>query len=390
MSSEAESQFGSFAPIEDDGSPVRVILVGAGQMGRHWLDVLTASPLVDVVGLVDLDVPLADRALDDLGLDGIATGSSVAAVAAATGAQAVVNVTVPVAHHAVNTEALFAGLPVLCEKPIAPSVAQTLSLIATANVAGQLLMTSQSRRYYRNLAKFRDEVKTLGSVEVVTAEFAKAAHFPGFREEMAHPLLIDMAIHPFDVVRYLLDADPVAVYCETFNPSWSWFSGDAAATAIFELEGRVRYVYTGSWVSAGLETSWNSSWRVSGVDGTALWDGEGAPVVEYGPEGAKSTAGESPVWDGEEIAGALAEFIHALRTGTVPSGDVHSNVLSLAMVEAAVESADGGRRVLIEDVLDAAYVTAIANERRDDVLAELQGWGSARAGLRTVNISAVS
>jgi predicted dehydrogenase len=355
-------------------------------MGRHWLDVLTASPLVDVVGLVDLDVPMADRALEDLGLSGLTTGSSVSAVAAATGAQAVVNVTVPAAHHAVNSEALFAGLPVLCEKPIAPSVAQTLSLIATSDVAGQLLMTSQSRRYYRNLARFRDEVKALGGVELVTAEFSKAAHFPGFREEMAHPLLIDMAIHPFDVVRYLLDLDPVAVYCETFNPSWSWFIGDAAATAIFELEGGVRFVYTGSWVSAGLETSWNSLWRVSGADGTAIWDGEGAPVVEYGPDGARSAAGSSAIWDGEEIAGALAEFISALRTGTVPSGDVHSNVLSLAMVEAAVESADGGGRVLVEDVLDAAYAAAIANEHRDDVLAELKAWGSARARLGAGNV----
>jgi predicted dehydrogenase len=171
MSSDASSSRGGFARIKDDGSPVRVVLVGAGHMGRHWLDVLTASPLVEVVGLVDLDVPMADRALEDLGLSGVTTGSSVSVVAAATGAQAVVNVTVPAAHHAVNSEALFAGLPVLCEKPIAPSVAQTLSLIATSDVAGQLLMTSQSRRYYRNLAKFRDEVKALGGVEVVTAEF---------------------------------------------------------------------------------------------------------------------------------------------------------------------------------------------------------------------------
>lgn len=44
----------------------------------------------------------------------------------------------------------------------------------------------------------------------------------------------------------------------------------------------------------------------------------------------------------EEIAGALAEFGAALRSGEVPSGEVHSNVLSLAMVEAAVQSASTG------------------------------------------------
>jgi predicted dehydrogenase len=350
-------------------------------MGRHWIDVLTRSALVELVGLVDLDVPLAERAVTDLALTGVAVGSSVSEVARRSGAQAVVNVTVPVAHHSVNTEALFAGLPVLCEKPIAPSVSQTLSLVATAEVAGQLLMTSQSRRYYRELARFRDAVKSLGDVEIVTTEFMKAAHFPGFREEMAHPLLIDMAIHPFDVARYLLDTAPVSVYCETFNPSWSWFAGDAAATAIFEMEGGARYVYNGSWVSAGLETSWNGSWRVSGSQGTALWDGEGAPQVAHPFDDGASAAATTPVWDGEEIAGALAEFVSALRTGYVPSGDVHSNVLSLAMVESAVLSADTGERILIHDVLETAYQQAIAAEKRPDVLARLRAWESVRAAV---------
>ena len=51
------------------------------------------------------------------------------------------------------------------------------------------------------------------------------------------------------------------------------------------------------------------------------------------PEGAqhdedRTHAGQGG--GGEEIAGSLAEFVDALRTGRVPSGEVHSNVLSLA------------------------------------------------------------
>ena len=376
---------GRFATFDDDSTPVRVVLVGAGQMGRHWLDVLRDSPDVELVGLVDLDVPLAERTRAEFALDSVLVGSSVAAVAHAANAQAVVNVTVPAAHHAVNTEALCAGLPVLCEKPIAPTVAQTLSLVAAADVAGQLLMTSQSRRYYTNLAEFRHAIHGIGDVEIAATEFFKAPHFPGFREEMRHPLLVDMAIHPFDVVRYLLDADPVSVYCETFNPSWSWFTGDAATTAIFELDRGIRYTYTGSWVSAGLETSWNGDWRVSGSSGTATWDGESAPAVGFGPSDPEAVTAGSTFVDteagAEEIAGSLAEFIHAIRTGIVPSGDVHSNVLSLAMVEAAVLSADTGRKVLIDSVLDDAYTQAVAVEKRADVRALLHAWGSARAGL---------
>lgn len=346
-------------------------------MGRNWVRLLAASPDVTLVGLVDLNVAAAEAALAEVGLTDVVVGTSVADVAAASGAQAVVNVTIPAAHHPVNVEALFAGLPVLCEKPVAPTVAQALSLAAAAEVSGQLLMISQSRRYYRTLAEFKSEVASLGDVGVVTTEFFKAPHFGGFREEMDHVLLVDMAIHQFDAVRYLLDRDPVSVYCEEFNPGWSWYAGDAAATAVFEFSGGARFVYTGSWCADGLETSWNGSWRVNAAAGSALWDGEGSPVVErVSSAGTDAVAPAGVTASAEEIGGALAEFVDALRTGVVPSGEVHSNVYSLAMVEAAVQSSSTGLKVQIADVLEAAYADAIASERRPDVRAALEGWGA--------------
>ncbi|MGN6206864.1 Gfo/Idh/MocA family protein [Humibacter sp.] len=363
----------TFARVTGEG-PLRVVLVGAGNMGRAWMRVLGESPDVALVGLVDLDTDLARRAAVEHGLD-VAVGPALAEVAAASSAQAVIDVTVPPAHHAVNTEALFLGLPVLCEKPIAPTVAETLSLIAAEEVSGQLLMTSQSRRYYPQLARLKAAAATLGDIGFVTTEFFKAPHFGGFRDEMEHPLLVDMAIHAFDVARYLLEADPVSVDCRTFNPAWSWYRGDAAASATFVFAGGTRFTYTGSWCSPGLETSWNGSWRVSGARGSATWDGEGEPRVEYA-DAFDSEASVVPD-SRSEIAGALDEFVEALRTGATPSGDVHSNVYSLAMVEAAVRSAAEERTVLLADVLEDAYAKALSNESRDDVRASLNAWGSA-------------
>jgi predicted dehydrogenase len=353
-------------------------------MGRAWIRLLASSPDVSLVGLVDLNLDAANSALADAGLVDVVVGTSVSEVASATGAQAVVNVTIPAAHHPVNVEALFAGLPVLCEKPVAPTVAQGLSLAASAEVSGQLLMISQSRRYYATLAAFKEQVASLGDVGIVTTDFFKAPHFGGFREEMDSVLLVDMAIHQFDAVRYLLDRDPVSVYCEEFNPSWSWYAGDAAATAVFEFDGGARYVYTGNWCADGLETSWNGTWRVNAAGGSSSWDGENAPVTERVESAGLSDVGSTDASAhaasvevvAEEIGGALAEFVHALRTGIVPSGEVHSNVYSLAMVEAAVLSSSTGAKVQIADVLEAAYADAIAAERRPDVLEALEGWGS--------------
>lgn len=162
----------------------------------------------------------------------------------------------------------------LGEKPAAQTVAEALSLAAAAEATGQLFMVSQSRRYNDQLVAFRQHVRGLGAIGGLGTRFAKAPHFGGFREQMDDVLLLDMAIHAFDSARYVLERDPVSVYCESWNPSWSWYRGDAAAAAVFTFEDDVRYVYDGSWCAPGAETSWNGDWRASGAAGTALWDGD--------------------------------------------------------------------------------------------------------------------
>ncbi|MCA4131742.1 Gfo/Idh/MocA family protein [Arthrobacter sp. M4] len=361
--------------MQDATGPVRVIQVGAGGMGRAWLRLLSSTPDVELVGVVDLNLETARAALDDLGIHDVPVAGSLTELAAVVDAQAVVNVTIPAAHHPVNVEAHLLGLPILCEKPVAPTIAQALSLAAVSEATGQLLMVSQSRRYFRALAQYRRHASRLGEIGALTCDFFKAPHFGGFREEMPHVLLVDMAIHAFDAARYVLDQDPVSVYCEEYNPGWSWYAGNASATAVFEMSGGARFSYTGSWCADGLETSWNGSWRVNGANGTALWDGTSVPVAEFVQglafdDGLPSSADDdSP----EEIAGALAEFVSALRTGETPSGEVHSNILSLAMVEAAVRSAESGQRVLIADVLNAAYEQALSSEQLPAAKAALEG-----------------
>lgn len=356
-------------------APLRVVQVGAGAMGAAWLRTVTDSSDVELAGVVDLDPELARTAARLAGHDGVAVGTSVREVIDRVRAQAVINVTVPTAHHDVTREALFAGLQVLSEKPIAPTVAEGLAMVAAAELTGSLLMVSQSRRYVNTFEQYRRVVGDLGQVGVVACEFFRAPHFGGFREEMADPLLVDMAIHHFDAARYLVGQDPVAVYCESHNPAWSWYAGDAVATAIFELSGGARYVYTGSWCSPAQETSWNGRWRVSAERGTATWDGDHSPVVAT----ADGPVDAGPAADGpEEIAGALAEFVDAVRTGTEPSGAGRANVLSLAMVESAVRSASTRRRVEIAEILAEAHDVAVRAEHRDDVRSVLTGWPDVR------------
>jgi len=351
--------------------PLRLLQVGAGGMGRAWLRTIAANPDVVLTGLVDLDVAVARKAADEHGFGDVPVAASIDELAA--GADAVIDVTVPVAHPKVSVDALLRGLPVLCEKPLAETVRECLAMVAASEASGQLLMVSQSRRYFRAGYAFQRQLAGLGPIGSLSCEFFKAPHFSGFRERMAEPLLVDMAIHQFDLARKLIGSEPVSVYCESYNPDWSWFDGNAAASAIFRFADGTRFSFTGSWCASGLETSWNGRWRASASGGTATWDGENAPVAEReSGEALPAAVLDEP----EEIAGSLVEFVHAVREATVPQSEVHSNVISIAMVEAAVRSASLGTPVRIADVLESAYQEALATVQDPTLQATLKSWPS--------------
>ena len=332
-------------------APLRVVVVGAGPMGRWWLRTVTESDEVELVGLVELDPDLAQRALTDAELDVPVVASVTALIEQGVTPDAVINVTVPRAHLPVNAEALQLGLPVLCEKPLSESLVECLQMAQVSEQTGQLLMVSQSRRYWPAVTALQSQIELIGPLELAFCEFAKAPRLDGFRVVMPQPLLVDMAIHHFDLSRKLLGADPVSVHAQSWNPSWSWFAGDACASATFTYDSGARFTYAGSWVSPGLETSWNGEWRLAGPTGSATWDGDHAPIMQT-DDGEVVTAelGDEP----DQIAGSLREFVHAVRTGTTPQGEVHSNITSIAMVLAAVRSAETGDPVVIADLIDQA------------------------------------
>jgi myo-inositol 2-dehydrogenase/D-chiro-inositol 1-dehydrogenase len=367
--------------LSDFGAPgdrLPVIVVGAGAMGGEWLRMLAGSTNARTVGVVDLNLELAASTVASIGLDDVVIGASIEEVAARSGAKAVINVTVPQAHRVVNEQALRAGLPVLCEKPLAPTVAEALRQVALADLTGGLLMVSQSRRYFARLTEFREAVQNLGPLAAVHAAFYREDHEPGFREQMAHPLLVDMSIHHFDQLRLVTGDEPVAVRCSSWNPPWSWYAGDAAAAAEFELASGARFVYSGSRCTPGLQTSYNAEWRVYGEGGAAEWDGE--QLVR-----AEPAFGEAPESDRlEGIEGSLEEFVASLRTGVTPQNEVRANVLSLAMVEGAIRSSErGGERIVIAELLEESLTQAIVDERQNDIAELLRSWASAADGIST-------
>ena len=334
----------------------KAVIVGAGGMGRSWGKNLLANDAVEVVGWVDIRPGIAAEAIAETGSPRAQPAERLDRALAEFRPDFVVDVTIPEAHHDVTIEALAAGVPVLGEKPMTDSMERAREMVAASERAGKLYMVSQSRRYEPNLHALRRLiVEQTGPLGILNSDFYIGAHFGGFRDEMPSPLLLDMAIHTLDAARFLCGADPVAVYCDEFNPSWSWYRGDASATAIFEMTGGLRYTYRGSWCAEGRPTSWEGEWRAVGPHGTATWDGHTAPSAEIVVEGSgfhsKTEPRSVPVDAAmpRAIAGSLRDFLNALETGATPMGECHDNIKSLAMVFGAIESARTQSKVSLED-----------------------------------------
>ncbi|WP_304502253.1 Gfo/Idh/MocA family protein [Brachybacterium sp. FME24] len=365
--------------------PARVVVVGAGGMGSWWAREVAASPVAELVGVADLVEGAPQRVVEQAGVadpSAVGVGSDGVDLAVELGADLLIDPTVPVAHHPVTVKALHAGIPVLGEKPVTETLPEALSLVAHTELTGVPFMVSQSRRFFRQVRQLRSFVAAHGPTVLTSAFFSLYTEMEGYRRTQLHPLLRDMGIHAFDTARYIMDADPVAVTARGAQPDWSVYSHDATVTATFEMSDGSLFVYNGTWNARGLPTYWNSEWRIGAQLGSATWDGKGAPVLGTDDEEATkhlqaavaAESGEEP----DQIAASLIEFVSALREGRTPMCEVHENLLSFAMVEAAVASVDRGVRVEIDELLEQARVDAIAAETHPGARDLMQSWTSVR------------
>ncbi|TPI39444.1 Gfo/Idh/MocA family oxidoreductase [Mesorhizobium sp. B3-1-6] len=337
---------------------MKVVLVGCGAMSKHWLDAARRIDGLAIAGLVDLDAERAQARAREYGLSNAVVSTSLDAVLDETKPDAVFDVVVPAARREVALSAFAHHCHLLTEKPLADSPDNARAIIKAARKARRVHAVVQNRRYVANVRRIRRFLDSgaMGAPTSIHADFFVAPHFGGFREEMRHVLLLDMAIHTFDAARYMVAGEPASVYCQEWEPASSWYRQGSSASAVFDLGGGKVFTYAGSWCADGFRTSWEGSWRIVAERGSVLWDGHDglkAEVVASGRDGIidKTQPIEVPPLDPTDRVdghlGIIKDFMHAIETGAEPETRGADNLKSLAMVFGAIESAESGRRVAI-------------------------------------------
>lgn len=334
--------------------PVKAIVVGAGGISNAWIPPLLEEK-VEISAIIDINLQTAEARIVQYNL-GAEASTDMKAMIRKYKPDFIVDCTIPEAHCPVTCVALKAGCHVIGEKPLASSMAEARKMVRTSEETGMLYMVSQSRRWDNPHEGIRQTIASgeIGDITTVNCDFFLAAHFGGFRDEMPSPLILDMSIHHFDLMRYITGADPVAVYAMEFNPKGSWYKGDVSASCIFEMSNGIVFTYRGSWCSEGCHTSWQGNWRFIGNKGTMLYENDQKPhgQVVVNDAGFNREFRDAQIINADRtllngMHGALKEMLEFLKTGKKPQTECHDNIKSLAMVFSVIESSRKGRRILI-------------------------------------------
>jgi len=334
---------------------IRLLQIGAGIRGRHWISFVKQHADFEHVGLVEPHPANRAEAQQLLG-EGVPLFEDLEAALDAVQADAALVVS-PSAFHAAHTiRCLEAGLTVMVEKPLAASVAEARRVIDKARSVGRQVIVAENYRFFPAERTMRKLLLDgfLGVVDYI--QLTDRRRMPRGTEgdwlfEIEYPQLQEIAIHHFDSLRAFLDARPVAIQARAWNPPWSDYAHGANTEAAIDF-GQPQVAYLGTlmshrfgfsiWIEGEKGVLWSNRKRVFHRPGGSRWF---RPVRNL----AVPPGDEKPYPQGGTTS-LLHSLRDAVREGTPAETRAEDNIWTLAMVEAGRLADREGRRVPITEV----------------------------------------
>lgn len=202
------------------GGRIRVAIVGCGFIARHHCLRLHEDPRATLAAFCDPNAEAANRLREEFA-PGAAVFSQAEEALSTPGLAAAVLCSPTQEHHAQASQALDAGLHVLCEKPLVSNRAQILDLIERRDRAGRVLAVAYQRRYKPPYLFARNELSTranwygpLQQVHVYVCERWEQTIAGTWRDDpaVAAGYFGDAGSHQIDIVNYITGKRPIAVW----------------------------------------------------------------------------------------------------------------------------------------------------------------------------------
>ncbi|MEJ2379410.1 MAG: Gfo/Idh/MocA family oxidoreductase, partial [Pseudolabrys sp.] len=284
---------------------LRVGVIGVGVMGSNHARVFAGLRGVELVAVADPDRRQADfvartlgcaavpdtQALLDLGIDAVT-------IAAPTHL-----------HHDIALACIARGVHVLVEKPVASTVEEGRDIIAAAQSAGVILMVGHVERFNPAVEAIKEALR---NEDILSIAITRVGPFPPRMSNVG--VVIDLAVHDIDLIRWFTDSEIVEV-----QPQLSNAVAEREDIALLQFR-------TASGVLAHINTNWLTPFKARNVTVATrgkyiMADLITRQVTEcfgFQPDGSYSMRHLS-VGHAEPLRSELMAFMRAVRAGAAPA-----------------------------------------------------------------------
>jgi UDP-N-acetylglucosamine 3-dehydrogenase len=332
----------------------KIGIIGAGAIARVHADRWKQMPGVEIAGYYDILPEAAQRAVDQYG--GRVFGSLDEMFA---NVDAVDICTTAVAHKEPVLAAAEAGIPMVCEKPLARHLADCYEMVEAVERTGTPLFVAQVVRFFPQYARAKETLESgaLGKPAVIctvrggsmprAGSTFNSGYYADFNQSGG--VILDVSIHDIDYVRWCFGE------VERVFARGLMFAGHPKDHTLITLRfenGAIGHI-EGSW--AFPPNKFRTRVEIAGTDGLLEWDSLGRDPVEMtlhdpdvGPDVTLSSASPLATEDDPYYA-ELAHFIHCIDQNKPFCVSPYDGLMAVKISLAAIESERRGEPVRIKD-----------------------------------------
>ena len=294
---------------------MRIGVIGVGVMGSNHARVLTGLPGADLVAVADPDLKQVEFVASALGCAAVGSFEELLDL----NVEAVTIAAPTHLHHDIAVACIARGVHVLVEKPIASSVEEGRDIIAAARRAGVALMVGHVERFNPAVEALKEALR---NEDILSIAITRVGPFPPRMSKIG--VVIDLAVHDIDLIRWFTDSEIVEV-----QPQLTSAVAEREDIALLQFR-------TASGVLAHINTNWLTPFKARTVIVATrgkyiMADMLTRQVTEcfgFQPDGSYSMRHLS-VGHAEPLRSEILAFLRAVRSGAAAAVSGEEAVASL-------------------------------------------------------------
>lgn len=344
---------------------IKIGIIGCGKIAqvRHLPEYAEHSE-AEVYGLFDINMARAQELAAQYGAKAY---DSYEALLADPAIDAVSVCAANFAHAEITIAALNAGKHVLCEKPMAVTLAECEAMVEAAKKNGKFLMIGHNQR----LAKAHSTAKQLigegligrivtfrttfghGGPETWSVDPGKNVWFFD-KSKAAMGAMADLGIHKTDLIHYLTGEKVIRTTARVVTLDKRYANGeligvDDNSVCIYELTGGIMGTMTASWTHYGAEDNSTVLYGTKGI--MKIYDDPACAIKVTLNDGQELRYDVEAIQtnDNQTKSGVIDLWMESLVNGTEPEISGESALAAMRAVFASIESSELGRTVEIPE-----------------------------------------